>query len=133
MLWQQAEHNEIMAAHSAEHVLAEQKLQDELKKKNKVLRTLRDRLRAAGTMPILTKRPNRKLLGGSIRQTRYKLAAQLESSLSSTFSTDARRQALLEHAQQHPADYSSIISKGATLPAFQQICTEHPAWLLPYQ
>jgi hypothetical protein len=129
----QAEHNEYMAARNAEHVMAVEKLQAELRDKNKVLRTLRERLRAAGTMPNVTKRPNRKLLGGSTRQTRYKLAAQLESSLSSTFSTKARRQALLEHAQQHPTDYSSILSKGATLPAFEQICNEHPAWLLPYQ
>lgn len=97
---------------------------------------LRKKLRAVApttTTPILTKRPNRKILGGSTRQTRYKLAAQLESHLSATFSPEARKQALFEHAQQHPADYSSIVNQGATLTAFQDLCKQNPAWLLPYQ
>jgi hypothetical protein len=118
----QADHNTNMAAQTAEHLLAMQKLLDELNTKNRDLRTLSKKLRAVAPATTTPKRPNRKILNGSTRQTRHKPAVQLKSHLSSTFSPEARKQALFEHAQQHPTDCSSIINQGASLPAFQDLC-----------
>jgi hypothetical protein len=126
----QADHNTSMAAQTAEHLLAMQKLLDERDQKNKDLRTLRKKLQQAPatTMPILPKRPNRKILGGSTRQTRLKLAAQPESQLSFRSSQTCTFRACVATPDRLQLHYQH---GGLTDCLSGPLYKQNPAWLSP--
>lgn len=94
---------------------------------------LRRRLQTALRIPSMRAHLERPSFGGQTRQTRLKLANKLETLLSARFTPDACKQALYEHAQRHPHDFSTILNQNVTLGAFEQLCQQHPDWLTPIQ
>lgn len=122
----------LIAQHSSSLITLNARLavkDEELEKLKKAART------AARTRKPTYKAGRERLLhGGSTLPTKLKLAKRLETLLAAKFATPAaRKQALYEHFLRHPDDYYSITSHGVTRPAFDQLCKDNKAWLIPIQ